>query len=725
MTQASGKALVVSTSEYKDPAFCKLRAAPSDAELITVWLRNVIGFAQSQVDTVSNDGWVQTRRRLNFLGQAARPTALVVIYFSCHGQSGQQLYFACKDTEARNIATTSVESSLLADVLGQFESSTRQLIILDCCSAGAMFEELARRFPRGTGDPTRAVMAAVAGGGEAYAQDPAVPHKPISPFTLALVETFCKLAVERKGPVSVGRWRDEIYQALNPPDLAEARSPNKAVAYPEPRFLITGGRFEIACDFEQARKLGEELLLLRENPTQVELPPMRTTAPPDDLPAAPPDLNSRFLLSSTFLLAGFGGIAFLLSYLAELALLWLNPIDVMSPTETRYLTYIGMLGPAPAPWSEFLYDFASWCTDTKKLFTYAVFAFWLGLFARLINLFAGDRIRFAPSPLQIRDFEQMRPLGDRGGYLAPFWLNAIVALVFPLIFSPAAMSPCSARVEYNSTVYRFFSALATPSESSGFTTAAFLAYRLFNPIMIYVCGLHLVIGWQFLYRGRVIKPSLAPPITGIALASMGFCAVLLTASGLIEHLVLGEGGRSLVNSVLANRALGIVLFILTVALVARLTRRPVEDPSAAGGRRSPWPVAQPEELRESRSRSRWAGARTLRALGLFSPLFYLALPLLTATPILAVRLHSLTSPSATGSGMRVWLMDSAVQPYCNALRDKGRQDSDPNRRERTATYLDLDARNRDAARDTSKSESEFEVARRAINRSAQASRHEQ
>ncbi len=130
-------ALIVATSDYRDPTLHRLRAPGTDAEA----LAEVLGdpeIGAFDVQTLLNLPSHQLSRGIAQFCADSRPTDLLLLYISCHGvlDDRGRLYYATINTERRLLGATSVSAQWLNDQLEDC-SARRQLLVLDCCHSGA------------------------------------------------------------------------------------------------------------------------------------------------------------------------------------------------------------------------------------------------------------------------------------------------------------------------------------------------------------------------------------------------------------------------------------------------------------------------------------------------------------------------------------------------------------------------------------------------------------
>lgn len=130
-------ALIVASSEYRDPTLQRLRAPGRDAEA----LAEVLGdpaIGAFDLRTLLNLPSNELLCGIAEFCADSRPTDLLLFYFSCHGllDDRGQLYYGTVNTERRLLTATSVSARWLNDQLEDCPAR-RQILILDCCHSGA------------------------------------------------------------------------------------------------------------------------------------------------------------------------------------------------------------------------------------------------------------------------------------------------------------------------------------------------------------------------------------------------------------------------------------------------------------------------------------------------------------------------------------------------------------------------------------------------------------
>ncbi len=130
-------ALIVASSDYRDPTLRRLRAPGHDASDLAEVLRDpAIGIFN--VRTLINAPSDQLLRGIARFCQQAGPGDVVLVYLSCHGvlDDRGRLYYATVDTERALLSATAMSAQWLNDQLEDCRAR-RQILLLDCCHSGA------------------------------------------------------------------------------------------------------------------------------------------------------------------------------------------------------------------------------------------------------------------------------------------------------------------------------------------------------------------------------------------------------------------------------------------------------------------------------------------------------------------------------------------------------------------------------------------------------------
>lgn len=149
-TAGSRLALLVATSDYRDPALRQLRSPGHDARDLGSVLSDprIGGF---DVQMLVNAGSGDVQEGIEDFCADRSPDDQLLVYLSCHGvlDDHGRLYYAAANTRRLRLAATAVPAAWLNERLEDCRAR-RQIVVLDCCHSGA--------FARGIkGDPALAL----------------------------------------------------------------------------------------------------------------------------------------------------------------------------------------------------------------------------------------------------------------------------------------------------------------------------------------------------------------------------------------------------------------------------------------------------------------------------------------------------------------------------------------------------------------------------------------
>jgi hypothetical protein len=267
------------------------------------------------------------------------------------------------------------------------------------------------------------------------------------------------------------------------------------------------------------------------------------------------DPNVVFLLLTTFGLGGSLGLGLILCYVIELILLWLNPIDVMSVTPPRYFVFAAFSRNADSWWTrEVYYDLACWLTDHKKFFSYPVMAFWLLLFSRIVSR-PGE---FAHS--RQSSFGQKRRLTRLvRGTKQRLRTNALLALPLVFLGSPAAMNP---KGVFYPGVHSLFSGAFWNDSIYG--NVYYLAYRVFNPLVVWIVLTHLIISVRCL---KAHATRVDQRVSGFFVATLAFLLLAILAHIFAAWVSLEQLGIKFLAGNFLNYGFALGLFAVVLYLL--------------------------------------------------------------------------------------------------------------------------------------------------------------
>jgi hypothetical protein len=207
-------------------------------------------------------------------------------------------------------------------------------------------------------------------------------------------------------------------------------------------------------------------------------------------------LNYLFMIKATFSFGTYLGILFVLFYISELLLLFANPYEVMSPSESRYLLYNALsqkAGVFNIKWV--IYDFSCWVLDRDKVIAYSLFSMWFVTFANIVS--KGKEVKWGGNYEQKQTLSRLMGRQRKKFQILPFRVNLLIALIITIFACGAATSPFPKNW---TSILRLF-ILDPLSWNIGF-----LAYRFAYPVLFLICILHIVIGLQsILLGGRFIS----------------------------------------------------------------------------------------------------------------------------------------------------------------------------------------------------------------------------
>lgn len=132
-------ALLIGVDEYEDPSIPDLNNPLHNIVALSEILVNPrIGeFSYENVQVLSNPTYQSAKRAIFDLYSKAQRDDLVVFYFSGHGfLQEQQLYLALQDSERQYLDLEAVSANFIASQMSKSRAK-RQVVILDCCHAGA------------------------------------------------------------------------------------------------------------------------------------------------------------------------------------------------------------------------------------------------------------------------------------------------------------------------------------------------------------------------------------------------------------------------------------------------------------------------------------------------------------------------------------------------------------------------------------------------------------
>jgi uncharacterized caspase-like protein len=139
MAEPGRYALVVSNSRYADPSLRPLTAPTEDAKALARVLRDPTVGAFDDVREIVDQPSYTVAKEVQLFFKERRLNDIALFYFSGHGIKDEdgRLYFAAMDTDPELLWSTAVRSSDMVAVMSECRSR-QQVLLLDCCYAGAI-----------------------------------------------------------------------------------------------------------------------------------------------------------------------------------------------------------------------------------------------------------------------------------------------------------------------------------------------------------------------------------------------------------------------------------------------------------------------------------------------------------------------------------------------------------------------------------------------------------
>jgi hypothetical protein len=224
-------ALIVASDTYSDPSMQQLRAPATDAQALAAVLRNP-DIGNFDVNILHNRPAHEVNFAVEEFFAERRPTDLLLLHFSCHGvkdESGE-LYFAMENTLLRRLGATGVSAEFVSRRMTR-SRSRRQVLLLDCCYAGAFERGMTARAGSGVGIEAqfggrgRAVITASSAMEYAFEGDQLTDASEARPsvFTSALVAGLETGDADRDQDGLIGL--DELYDYVY--DKVRTATPNQ------------------------------------------------------------------------------------------------------------------------------------------------------------------------------------------------------------------------------------------------------------------------------------------------------------------------------------------------------------------------------------------------------------------------------------------------------------------------------------------------------------------
>ncbi len=276
---AQKQALLIGNDRYQDLPDLKVPAADV-AGLARVLTDPAIGgFAPALVKNLANPDYAVAHKAIGRLFANRQRDDLVLLYFSGHGELDHRtgrLYLALPDSERDCLDGTALAAPFITDVMDRSPAG-RQILILDCCYAGAIGRKGAAVTAATFGaDPAsapaaqegygRVILTSSTAGqsswegnrviagverslfthfliqgletGEAAAGAPTVSVEQLYQYVHAQVVDATKGGARRMTPERFGQVRGELILARNPQARAPATDPKDLLGAPP----VAGGR---------------------------------------------------------------------------------------------------------------------------------------------------------------------------------------------------------------------------------------------------------------------------------------------------------------------------------------------------------------------------------------------------------------------------------------------------------------------------------------------------
>ncbi|GAA2806019.1 type VII secretion protein EccCb [Saccharopolyspora taberi] len=195
-------ALLVATSDYRDPGLRRLRSPVKEAHQLRDLLRDpAIGDFDS-VQMVVNESKAGVEREVETLFRDRGPDDMVLLFVSGHGikNDHSELFFAAYNTELALPYSTAIPAAVVQSMIRDCRAQSIA-VILDCCYSGVFTNDIVARSSTAVDVTDRFGGDNQSGGGVyvmtatneieyAYEQEQLVLNKPIavSAFTSAIIE---------------------------------------------------------------------------------------------------------------------------------------------------------------------------------------------------------------------------------------------------------------------------------------------------------------------------------------------------------------------------------------------------------------------------------------------------------------------------------------------------------------------------------------------------------
>jgi hypothetical protein len=217
------RALLVAAGTYSDPGLAQLQAPAGDVDS----LAGVLGdgsIGHFDVEELVDRPTEEIKKAIEGFFGAAKPTDLLLLYFSCHGvlSQGRRFYFATASTALQYLRATAIEDGFVNGVIQESRARTI-VLILDCCHSGAFGKgkapksaltvDVEHRF-EGQGRVTLSASTELQYAFEE--EDPATGINELAPSTPGSLFTSCLVDGLRSGEADIDKdgeiGVDELYE---------------------------------------------------------------------------------------------------------------------------------------------------------------------------------------------------------------------------------------------------------------------------------------------------------------------------------------------------------------------------------------------------------------------------------------------------------------------------------------------------------------------------------
>ena len=215
-------AMLIGNSLYQAGNYRLLKAPEVDVKALTSLLKRAdIGFFD-EVEVSINESIDPLRKKIENFFQDKKPDDQLLLYFSGHGDrdSVGRLCLIGRNTEKRYLASTSITSSFIKEVMDNCKSR-QQILVLDCCYADAFFQtkgevQIGEHMAVPFSGRGRIVLTAASITQEAYEGEQEQDEVGLSIFTHYLVEGLESGKADRDsdGWISVDEWYQYAYERV-------------------------------------------------------------------------------------------------------------------------------------------------------------------------------------------------------------------------------------------------------------------------------------------------------------------------------------------------------------------------------------------------------------------------------------------------------------------------------------------------------------------------------